>query len=50
MKIMSAWECAKCDVTGRDPGEAPECWNCGGEVVVTARLGEGSLHWVWGAR
>jgi len=37
-RIVIAWECKKCEVTGRTPeGEEPRCWNCGGEVTVTAR-------------
>ncbi|KAA5825831.1 hypothetical protein ABT337_32975 [Saccharopolyspora hirsuta] len=36
--ILTAWTCPDCDVTGRTPPEdEPECWNCGGRVVVTAR-------------
>ncbi|GAA0523807.1 hypothetical protein GCM10011581_49510 [Saccharopolyspora subtropica] len=36
--ILTAWICPGCDVAGRTPPEdEPECWNCGGEVVVTAR-------------
>jgi hypothetical protein len=35
---MWSWLCQPCDVEGRDGGDsAPECWNCGGPVVVTAR-------------
>lgn len=36
--ILTAWMCPDCDVAGRTaPENEPECWNCGGEVVVTAR-------------
>lgn len=36
--IATAWECAACDVQGRslDDAEAA-CWNCDGQVTVTAR-------------
>ncbi|MEV0698921.1 hypothetical protein AB0I53_13530 [Saccharopolyspora sp. NPDC050389] len=36
--ILTAWMCPGCDVAGRSaPENEPECWNCGGPVVVTAR-------------
>ncbi len=35
--VFVAWHCALCDVQGRSPDTALECWNCGGEVTVTAR-------------
>ena len=35
--VFAAWHCAVCDVQGRSPDTALECWNCGGDVTVTAR-------------
>ncbi|CAM01240.1 hypothetical protein SACE_1929 [Saccharopolyspora erythraea NRRL 2338] len=36
--VVTAWTCPDCDVAGRTlPEASPECWNCGGPVVVTAR-------------
>ncbi len=35
---MAAWECHRCDVTGRSPEADPRCWFCDGPVLVTARL------------
>ncbi|MEU4669712.1 hypothetical protein AB0F91_17440 [Amycolatopsis sp. NPDC023774] len=36
--VLTAWECASCEVAGRTPpGMALECWSCGGSVVITAR-------------
>lgn len=35
---VAAWVCDPCEVTGRTPTtEEPQCWNCGGPVVITAR-------------
>jgi hypothetical protein len=35
--VLTHWLCRPCDVEGRDESPEPECWNCGGTVVVTAR-------------
>lgn len=35
--IVSHWHCLSCEVEGRDPDPTPSCWNCGRDVVVTAR-------------
>jgi DNA-directed RNA polymerase subunit RPC12/RpoP len=35
--VLSHYLCAPCDVEGRDIAAEPTCWNCGGEVTVTAR-------------
>lgn len=38
--VLAHWVCHECDVEGRDElvdGSDPACWNCGGEVIVTAR-------------
>ena len=37
--VMAAWHCDACDVAGRTPVESEvACWNCNGQVVVTAQL------------
>ncbi|WP_158544843.1 hypothetical protein [Blastococcus sp. TF02-09] len=39
-RIEVCWNCPPCEVGGRDMqrnGVEPNCWNCGGPVVVTAR-------------
>lgn len=37
-QTVAAWVCNPCDVAGRTPStEEPQCWNCGGPVIVTAR-------------
>jgi len=40
-RIEVSWTCQACDVEGQDvqahQGALPNCWNCGGPVVVTAR-------------
>jgi hypothetical protein len=40
-QIEVSWMCRACDVGGQDAqahlGALPDCWNCGGPVVVTAR-------------
>ena len=44
--VVTAWTCPDCDVAGRTPPEsAPECWNCGGPVVITARPTVPAHHW-----
>ena len=36
--VMAAWQCDACDVRGRSPVDAKvACWNCDGEVTITAR-------------
>jgi hypothetical protein len=36
--ILAAWHCDPCDVQGRSlVSDGVACWNCGGEVTVTAR-------------
>jgi hypothetical protein len=35
--VMAHWFCGDCDVEGRDFAAEPTCWNCGGDVTVTAR-------------
>jgi len=35
--VLAHWWCAPCEVEGRDVAAEPTCWNCGGEVTVTAR-------------
>lgn len=36
--VMAAWYCNTCDVAGRSLAEAEvACWNCNGQVVVTAQ-------------
>lgn len=35
--VLAAWHCTPCDVQGRSPDAELECWNCGGQVTVTAR-------------
>jgi len=35
--VLSHWRCMLCEVEGRDAAAEPTCWNCGGQVVVTAR-------------
>jgi hypothetical protein len=36
--VMAAWYCKACDVAGRSLADAEvSCWNCDGQVVVTAR-------------
>lgn len=35
--IVTSWTCKPCDVAGRDVGENVTCWNCGGEVTITAK-------------
>lgn len=36
--VMVAWHCDNCDVQGRTPADAKlACWNCDGQVTVTAR-------------
>ncbi len=37
--VMVAWQCATCDVAGRSVGDVADvvCWNCGGQVIVTAQ-------------
>jgi len=36
--VATAWQCSTCEVEGRhlEPTEVT-CWNCGGQVTVTAR-------------
>ena len=39
-RVDVCWSCALCEVEGQDAQQAgaePNCWNCGGPVVVTAR-------------
>lgn len=36
-RVVAHWLCRPCEVEGRDEHPEPECWNCGGAVVVTAR-------------
>jgi hypothetical protein len=36
-RVLTHWFCRPCEVEGRDESREPECWNCGGAVVVTAR-------------
>jgi hypothetical protein len=36
-QILAHWLCRACEVEGRDLETEPSCWNCGGEVTVTAR-------------
>ena len=36
--VMAAWYCTTCDVAGRSVASTEvACWNCNGEVVVTAQ-------------
>lgn len=36
--VVAAWECGPCDVQGRSLDDSEvTCWNCGGQVTVTAR-------------
>lgn len=36
--VLSAWYCRTCDVQGRSlPDAEVACWNCEGQVTVTAR-------------
>ncbi|NMH75552.1 hypothetical protein [Pseudonocardia xinjiangensis] len=35
--VVAQWLCRTCEVEGRDLENEPSCWNCGGEVIVTAR-------------
>lgn len=36
--VVTAWHCHACDVQGRSPADAElACWNCAGQVIVTAR-------------
>jgi hypothetical protein len=35
--VLTAWHCNACDVQGRSEQADAACWNCGGQVVVTAR-------------
>ena len=36
--VMAAWYCRACDVAGRTVASSEVvCWNCNGEVVVTAQ-------------
>lgn len=36
--IVAAWHCNACDVQGRSPADTElACWNCNGQVIVTAR-------------
>jgi DNA-directed RNA polymerase subunit RPC12/RpoP len=35
--IYACWICRPCEVEGRD-FEPVVCWNCGGKVVITARV------------
>ena len=39
--VMAAWYCDACDVAGRSLTDAADtavaCWNCDGQVTVTAR-------------
>jgi hypothetical protein len=35
--LRSVWICHRCEVLGADPAMEPECWNCDGPVMVTAR-------------
>jgi hypothetical protein len=36
-QVFAHWICRSCEVEGRDLESEPNCWNCGGEVTVTAR-------------
>jgi hypothetical protein len=36
-QVFAQWLCRACEVEGRDVETEPSCWNCGGEVTVTAR-------------
>jgi len=36
-QVLAHWYCPVCEVEGRDPSTEPTCWNCGGDVTVTAR-------------
>ena len=36
--VLAAWHCNPCDVQGRSlDTDAVACWNCNGDVTVTAR-------------
>jgi len=35
--VMTAWHCSACDVQGRTEAVEATCWNCDGQVTVTAR-------------
>jgi hypothetical protein len=36
--VVAAWHCSACDVQGRSFADAEvACWNCNGQVTVTAR-------------
>jgi len=36
--VLAAWHCNACEVQGRSPADSePACWNCDGQVIVTAR-------------
>lgn len=34
---LSAYQCPRCEVEGRDLDPEPACWSCGGPTVVTSR-------------
>lgn len=36
--MLSAYYCHTCEVEARDPELEPECWLCGGPVLVTSRF------------
>ena len=36
--VVAAWHCSACDVQGRSSTDAEVvCWNCDGQVTITAR-------------
>jgi hypothetical protein len=36
--VATAWQCSSCEVEGRHLDQTEvTCWNCGGQVTVTAR-------------
>ncbi len=36
--VVAAWQCSACDVEGRSLADLEvTCWNCNGQVTVTAR-------------
>ncbi len=36
-QIVVSWSCTACEVEGQDTADIPTCWNCGGDVTITAR-------------
>lgn len=47
--VMAAWRCIACDVQGRSLADTEvTCWNCGGQVTVTAKPSiPRQRHWVF---